>query len=236
MKAAGVDGCKGGWILAVHDEDSDGLEIRVVPTFRRILSVVPAPGIVCVDIPIGLMKRALPGGRRCDREARECLGQPRARSVFSPPVRSALKAREFTEAVELNRRSSPHRIGISRQSFGILPKIREVDKVMTPELQARVLEVHPEVVFRELNGQKAVQESKKSKKGRDLRLVLLKKAFERDVADLVEQHRSSSVGRDDIVDALAACWTAGRVLKGRARRIPSEPERDSKGLRMEIVG
>ena len=86
MKVAGVDGCKGGWVLAVRDTHADTLDIHFVPTFREVLSAVPAPGIVCVDIPIGLMRRALPGGRRCDQEARKLLGQPRARSVFSPPM------------------------------------------------------------------------------------------------------------------------------------------------------
>lgn len=36
---------------------------------------------------------------------------------------------------------------LSRQAFEIISKIREVDDLMTPELQTRVFEVHPELSF-----------------------------------------------------------------------------------------
>ncbi|TMG01274.1 MAG: DUF429 domain-containing protein [Chloroflexi bacterium] len=39
---------------------------------------------------------------------------------------------------------------------------------------------------------------------------------------------------DDYVDALACAWTALCVARGNARRIPSEPELDERGLRMEM--
>jgi predicted RNase H-like nuclease len=34
---------------------------------------------------------------------------------------------------------------MSHQAFGILPKIREVDQLMTPEVQETVREIHPEL-------------------------------------------------------------------------------------------
>ena len=106
---------------------------------------------------------------------------------------------------------------------------------MTPELQGRVVEVHPELVFYEMSGGKSVKEGKKSKGGLAHRLELLAEAFDFNASELVENHRSSKVARDDIVDAMAACWTAERILKGEEVRVPNEPVRDSKGLLMEIV-
>lgn len=137
--------------------------------FRRFANRDAAPDILCIDVPIGLLDQAVPGGRGCDKAARVLLGQPRGRSVFSPPARPTLRARRFEEALRLNRATSPHALGISRQSFGILPKIREVDELITPGLQDRILEVHPELVFYELNDAKPLVESKKSRKGRNLR-------------------------------------------------------------------
>ena len=69
-------------------------------------------------------------------------------------------------------------MGISQQCFGIIPKIREVDDYMTPELQGRVVEVHPELVFYEMSGGKSVKEGKKSKGGLAHRLELLAEAFD----------------------------------------------------------
>jgi predicted RNase H-like nuclease len=42
------------------------------------------------------------------------------------------------------------------------------------------------------------------------------------------------VGRDDIMDALAAAVT-GKLGKGSLQSLPPQPERDATGLPMEIV-
>lgn len=210
------------------------LRVVVFGTITELLRSSDRPLILCIDAPIGLLDGAVRGGRVCDRESRKLLGWPRRNSVFSAPVRPALRAKSYEQALRINRRSSRHGIGISRQSYGILPKIREMDELMTARRQKTIVEVHPELVFYELNGGKAIQESKKSEVGRGKRVDLLAQAFRVDIGALVEEHRSSKVARDDIVDAISACWTAARVVKGREIRLVA-PERDSKGLRMEIV-
>ena len=232
---AGVDGCKGGWIVMRLEVGSHNIAIDVVDAISKVLDSGEPPKILCIDVPIGLFDRARRGGRECDKAARKLLGRPRSSSVFSPPARPALKGRSFEEALRLNRESSSHAVGISQQCFGIIPKIREVDDFMTPQRQERVVEVHPELVFYELSGGKSVKERKKTKAGLARRLELLGPALGCNASELVENHRSSKVARDDIVDAMAACWTAERILTGREVRLPSEPVRDSKGLRMEIV-
>jgi predicted RNase H-like nuclease len=40
---------------------------------------------------------------------------------------------------------------------------------------------------------------------------------------------------DDLLDAVAAAWTARRLVEGVAERLPAEPAVDRRGLRMEIV-
>ena len=40
---------------------------------------------------------------------------------------------------------------------------------------------------------------------------------------------------DDVYDACAAAWTAGRIASRTAERLPPDPDLDSTGLRMEIV-
>lgn len=232
---AGADGCRGGWVVALRRAGLREPVIRTVAAISQVLGWHERPAALGIDIPIGLLDRAEPGGRECDRAARALLGEPRGRSVFSPPARQALGSRTFEQAVRRNRRTSEHHLGISRQSFGILPKIREVDDFVSQNPDLRVLEVHPELSFYEMNRGKAIPASKKSESGFRRRLRLLESTWRCELAPVVEAHRSSKIARDDIVDAMAVCWTAQRVLEGRAIRIPSEPRRDSRGLPMEIV-
>ena len=124
--------------------------------------------MVGVDIPAGLLERAVKGGRQCDREARRILRQPRARSVFSPPVRDALRCMDHASANKCNRESSPDRVGISIQSFGLRQKLLEMDGLITPKLQEIVKEVHPELSFYELNDRHSMKHGKKDRTGAGL--------------------------------------------------------------------
>lgn len=46
--------------------------------------------------------------------------------------------------------------------------------------------------------------------------------------------RELRVGEDDLIDACAAAWTAGRIARGQAVSFPSPPERDAAGLPVAI--
>ena len=63
------------------------------------------------------------------------------------------------------------------QSFVIMDKIRQVDDLVTPAMQKRVREIHPEVAFYVLNGERPVEHNKKTLAGRNERIALLAGAF-----------------------------------------------------------
>lgn len=233
---AGADGCPAGWILVSLTLDGSGEitgeEYRIVPTFDELLDQPNDTRVIAVDMPIGLPDQAQKGGRACDRAARKLLS-PRGSSVFSPPVRAVLDAESYEEAVRIQRANSPTNIGISQQAYGLISKLREVHQHITPSLQKQVREVHPELSFRAMNDGEPVSYSKRKLLGMLRRLELLEEHFD-GVRDALEEFPSSKVGDDDVLDAYAAAWTARRILRGEAVRIPEEPERDSEGLRMEI--
>lgn len=232
-RVAGVDGCRVGWVVAERTL-AGSVSIRIESMVRHVIHD-DGLAAVGIDIPIGLLDAAEPGGRECDRNARVFLGAGRASSVFSPPVRSVLGASGYEDAKERSRRSSPHGVSISRQSFAIVSKIAEVDQLMTPQLQRGVVEVHPEVSFATLNGDQPIRVSKKTADGRAARMGLLHRAWGIDVEGLVAQNRIHGVEPDDVLDAMVACWTAERVLRRQERRFPTTSSIDSRGLRMEIV-
>ena len=232
---AGVDGCATGWIVVQRDTESRRLSRCIAPDFLTVLDKTKGASIVAVDIPIGLLDAAVPGGRACDIAARKLLGPKRGSSVFPSPVRATLDCRTYHQASKANQDSSSAGIRISQQCFGILPKIREVDRAMTPELQRKIREIHPELCFFALNGGCAITQPKRTDVGKDVRLVLLQKHGFGSLSSEAVQPIPPGVETDDMLDACAACWTAERILIGTAVCIPSAcPARDSRGLSMEM--
>jgi predicted RNase H-like nuclease len=233
VRLFGIDGCRAGWVTASSDPGLGALDFQVVPDLRRLVREAAAGrALLAVDIPIGL---AAPGPRAADVEARRFLGAPRASSVFPAPARAALAARSYAEACALNFRAAGRRISV--ELWNILPKIAEADRLVTPALQARVREAHPEVTFAVLAGRgRGLEHPKKTPDGERERLAVLRPlvpAF--DPGAVRRALGAGTVARDDIVDAVALLVCAGRIHAGRARVFPSVPEWDRRGLRMEIV-
>lgn len=155
----------------------------------------------------------------------------RKSSVFPAPLRPMLKAESWDEAKEI--RLTIEGKGWTHQAFGILKKIREVDQVMTQDLQQRVREGHPEVAFLAMNGNRPVVTRKGTKQGRQERMRLISRFFP-DAQERIEQFDQPRLVTD-LIDAYACLWVACRVDRGEAVSLPSDPERDVKGLRAEIV-
>lgn len=226
-RIAGVDGCRGGWLVAGAVLGRGGaLALEPLRVYGRFAEVLASGfAIVAVDIPIGLPEGPLPGGRACDREARRLLGFPRSTSVFSAPSRPAVAAGSFAEAKTCNG-------GMTIQAFNICPKIADVDAALDPALQDRVVEAHPELTFLELRGGGGVVDPKRSAAGRAARRVLLAGVLPGAAHALSSRPRGAAA--DDALDALAVLWTARRYAEGRAVRVPTSPPLDGRGLRMEI--
>jgi len=232
---AGIDGCKGGWVVIRLRGMPFKLDFtEVVPTFEAALHATDSCAKVAVDIPIGLLDTGQQGGREVEREARKVLGSGRKSSVFSAPIRPVLNAQNYAEAGELTVANSADGKGLSVQSYAIVAKIREVDRAMSPQLQERVVETHPELGFQALNQDKPLVAGKAIAAGLIQRLRLL--AVLR-LGDVVEEASSGIIkgaSLDDVLDATICCWTAYRIATGKAQRIPSDPPVDSRRLRMEM--
>ena len=106
-----------------------------------------------------------------------------------------------------------------------------MDDAITADSQQWAFEVHPEVCFWALNGQRPMAHKKKSKEGAAERLSVLSPIFPE-----IGQHlgsRPPGVGKDDLLDAAAAAWTALRRHRGEASCVCTS-ERDEKGLAVSI--
>jgi predicted RNase H-like nuclease len=230
----GADGCRAGWFVVIQYLESGGTEHMTVPDFTTLLDRCAGARVLAVDMPIGLPDRAEKGGRPVDRLARELLKPHRSSSVFSAPCRPALACRTYEEAVAVTRALSATGQSLTRQSFGLFSKLREVDELMTAERQSTVYEVHPELSFARISGGRPLEVSKKQRDGQDARVELLRRAGFEISSSSVKGLARAGVGRIDVLDAHAACWSAARIARGQAERLGRHADVDSRGLRMEM--
>jgi predicted RNase H-like nuclease len=228
--AAGADGCRGGWLCVTRD-GAGTVASACFASAEALFSQQSRPDALAIDVPIGLLER---GARECDRAARAALGRRRS-SVFRAPLRAMLGAASREEACAIGERMDGKRV--SKQTWGIVPKIREVDEALRrdPARTRWVREVHPELCFARWKGGPLAY-PKTEAAGRAERLALVAVHFGAAAFPAVRRrHSRSEAADDDLLDAFAALWTAERVLRGEAVALPSSPPRDGMGLRMEIV-
>jgi predicted RNase H-like nuclease/predicted enzyme related to lactoylglutathione lyase len=200
-RVAGVDLARGALAVAVLEGGRIAEAYRVDSIAEALLVDAQVVGI---DIPIGIPDA---GVRPCDAAARRFIG-PRAASVFTTPLRSVLEAATYEEArriaVELTGKS------ISAQSYALRHRILEVDEYAGAD--DRVIEVHPEVSFRELAHRPLL--SKHRADGLAERRALLEEA------GLDVPLEAPRLAEPDLLDASIAAWSAERYARGEALPLP----------------
>jgi predicted RNase H-like nuclease len=223
---AGADWFQGRWLTALEHTPGE-TSLREVSDFGEVLGWNELEVLV-VDIPIGLPER---GSRSCDTLARRAI-RPRGSSVFPAPIRPVLDAPTHEEACRIFESLEGKRCSI--QAFGIYSTIAGVDRYMSPTIQERVREGHPELSFAHMNGDVGLAYAKGKPDGQQARMDLLEPHFPE-----LRGHIASLGPRRaiiDLLDAFSMLWTARRVRSGESISIPEQPEYDSRGLRMEMVG
>ncbi len=233
---AGVDGVRGGWVMAVTDvAGGSPVEFSAWSTLGELWSDATARRlqVVAVDMPVGLPDAER---READLEARRLLGARRSSLFWTPPL-CVLDAADHAEA---NRRSWDETgRGISVQAFNLMPKIRELRDTLAPddfapEARPRAVEVHPESSFVRLAG-RPMAESKREQGGRQQRLETLGDEFP-NIAEAAVAAPPAGPPRpalDDLLDAAAAAWTARRIVAGDAECL-GVGEQDETGYPMHI--
>nr|BAT30326.1 hypothetical protein [Aureimonas sp. AU4] len=195
-------------------------------------------------MPIGLPERIRGPGRAAEQAARPHLGARRG-SIFSIPARAAVEAGRgpfrdgaarrgaYAESCRLARELSEPPSAVSIQGFGLFPKILEIDDRLRaePELAARVLESHPELVFAGLTGAPCRYAKTGAAGAAERRAILLAHGLP---AALLDAARPSGAAEDDRLDACALLLAARRRRDGLTRRFPEPPEHDAHGLPITI--
>jgi predicted RNase H-like nuclease len=206
---------------------------------------------IVVDVPIGLpgpaerppidADRDWPATREADALARDAVG-PRSSSVFPAPSRPVVEAiRAVDDAPDwatlntINERAIGK--GLPQQSANIAPGVADVDALLDDAGTDAVVEGHPEVAFRAFRGA-PLEHSKHAARGVRERIAALRTVeehadddWQRAVDDL---DPASSVGLDDLLDAIALALTAA-AGNDAWRTLPPDPDRDAVGRPMRVA-
>lgn len=217
----GADGCPGGaWVVAAL-RPAEPPALWTAPHTAALVELAETleAAALALEVPIGLPED---GVRPCDVQARGRLFRGGAPSVFAAPTRRVLAARTYAAGRELQP-------SLSAQTFGLVPRIREVDRLLRTRgssVHTWVVECHPEVAFRQMTGRPML--GKKSAGGALQRIAALT-----DAVGPLPQVGPVDAALDDALDALACAWTARRWARGEAEVLGGDV--DAAGVPMRIV-
>ena len=233
----GIDGCRDGWIAAVLDYGQLRIE-----RYRTVLDIVrqfPTADAYLIDMAIGLPESMKEMKNRPDREARKELGK-HGSAVFPIPCRQAVMVDSDDPQASVKMKEMNRSIldkSLSSQSISIIPKIRELDEFLDEHKEYKnvLCEAHPELCFKRLKGT-LVKTKKKEAEGLEERRNILLKYLKNEMLDGIQDRaKSLRCMPDDIMDALCLAVSAALKAHGMCETIPEKPEKDSKGLIMQMI-
>lgn len=228
-KLCGIGGCSAGWL--VISTLGNNYKYGVFSSIQELSDKHPEARACLIDVPIGLSSKAKP--RTIDARMRKEL-KGRASTVFTTPSRKAVYANSYVEAKDIN--TTIEGKSLSKQAFCISPKIKEVDKFLRQSPSLKLVEAHPEISFKYLNGGRVLKTQKSKPDGIEERLSILE-IYNRKTPDLYKKILQNTlrkhVKRDDIVDAI--CLSISMELGAQKLQFLRDDNTfDERGIEMKI--
>jgi predicted RNase H-like nuclease len=225
----GIDGCAGGWVavsLGPAGNAAAGAAPAVSVTVARTLDGLglglDGAGVIGIDMPLGLLAA---GWRTADLLARRALGR-RGSCVFAIPPRPVWEQPAYANANQSCRELTGR--GMSIQAWGLRGKLLEADAFRRATEAPPLYEVHPELSFAALAGGTPLADSKHTRAGLAIRRALLEQA------GIALPLRVPGAAEDDLLDAAAVAWSAGRVAVGAAVTLSDPAQRADDGREIAI--
>lgn len=229
-KYIGVDGCKGGWIAAIYENEK--LKLSKYSCIEELVSANEDYRELIIDMVIGLPSSN--AEVRPDSAARALI-PGRTSTIFAVPSRQAIYADDKDEIREVNIKALGK--DLPAQTIAIIPKMRELDEFLQshPNHKNRLKESHPEVCFSRLKGS-VIMSRKADGEGIAERVRILREYLPDITEDYIYQEaKKFKCNPDDVVDSIVLCVTGNLFAQGKSDVIPENVQEDVTGLRMQMI-
>jgi len=226
----GVTPCPGGWLILPARLAGVTViveEPMVVKTLLDVLEYKPKFEAAAIYAPVGFEDEPNGPYRPCDAEAKDLIGWPRSVAVKPVPSRAALRARTRAEAREIEP-------WLTNDDLRRFKWIREAEQNFQPFHQRNWFAAHPDLSFVVLNGDEPLKTSPYQPEGVLERMHLIKNKLP-GVEDAVTRNPPAGAGQIHLLQAAGLLWTARRAAGRAINRLPTDPNWDTTGLRMELV-
>jgi predicted RNase H-like nuclease len=214
------------WVAEI--EDGELVDLHAAGDLDAALAADEEVATIAVDVPLGHEdpRGESDGWRACDVAAREVLGEAGERFFVLPPP-AVFAADTYHEALAMCRERG-------------WPKLEAALWFAADRLAAladragrdqRLVEVHPEVSFAHMDAGRRPPEHYGSS------WAALDERLERLHGEDLHPEEVEPADHDPrpALDACAAAWTAHRVSRGQARRLPGDPPSDPRTGRLVAV-
>ena len=229
INAAGLDGCKAGWLIFYYQDRQ--YQFQLINSIAEATAIFERSKKVLVDIPIGLSSENY--NRQIEKQIRKLL-KNRSSTIFTPPCREALEQDDYQKSNQLNRQITGK--GLSKQAFNIGKKIAEVDNFLKTNRSFQLVESHPELCFKILNGQ-VLQSKKNTREGQHQRRKIISNlsiGLDQTIEKALKTYPNSKAQPDDIIDAAILCLSAQMSLIFNALVWKDIVSVDEKGIEVII--
>ena len=226
----GVTPCPGGWLVLpgrLAGVTVIAEEMFVLKRLAEVFDYRPKFDFAAVNIPFGYPERPDVRYRQCDREARHALGWPLRLRVRPVPSRAALFASSRTAALEIEP-------WLTKSDFRRFRWMREAATEVQPFHGRSFYSGVAELSYMHMNGDVPLTTNPFHAEGAAERLSLVRSKLP-GVDDVLTRTPPDHAGQFHINEAAAMLWTARRASGRAISRLPTDPEWDEAGIRVELV-
>lgn len=226
----GVVPCPGGWLIVPARLSGVTIvadEPEVVKTLLDVLEYKPKFDAAAIYATIGFADEPRGPYRPCDEEARDLIGWPRLVAIRPVPSRRTLNAASREEALALEP-------WLTRDDLRRFKWMRECEREFQPFHQRSFFAAHPDLTFTQLNDDKPLTSSPHQQDGVLERMNLIRSKMP-GLEDTVIRTPPPGAAQLHMLQATGLLWTARRAAGRAMNRLPTDPEWDSAGMRMELV-
>jgi len=227
---AGIVTCPKGWLLVPARVVNATVIIEDPMVLQSMIDIVdfrPKFDAAAINVPLGYPESPSGPAGSFEPDVRERVGWPRRVAIRTVPSRAALNAPTREEALAIEP-------WLTRSDFRRFRWLREAADLFQPFHQRTFFSANPELSYTLLNDNQPLSSSPYQEEGVLDRIRLAREKLP-GADEIIAATPPDGAAQLHVMQAVGLLWTARRAIGRAINRIPSDPNWDHTGLRIEMV-